>query len=107
MYCQTTPEADRDLDSLADYYAVRENIDLALRFLRSAQETFNFLVEHPQTGWRCRWVNRVLAGTRVFPIQGFKKLLVFYRIDGDRLLIIRVLHGSRDIEKIFESISGN
>jgi toxin ParE1/3/4 len=91
-----TPEADRDLEALADYYTVRVNIVLGLRFLRSAEETFKFLAEHPGAGWRCRWMSAGLKGTRVFPVRGFRKLLVFYRADAERLLIVRVLHGARD-----------
>lgn len=86
-----TPEADRDLEALADYYTVRVNIDLGLRFIQSAEETFEFLAEHPGVGWRCRWNSAALKGTRVFPVHGFRKLLVFYRADAELLLVVRVL----------------
>lgn len=40
-------------------------------------------------------------------MQDFKKHLIFYRVLGDRVEIIRVLHATRDVEGILESNEQN
>ena len=40
-----------------------------------------------------------LRDIRVWPIRGFKNHLIFYRVQTDRLEIVRVLHGAQNIEK--------
>jgi len=34
-------------------------------------------------------------------VPGFSKHLIFYTIESDRLLILRVVHGARDLESLF------
>jgi toxin ParE1/3/4 len=41
-----------------------------------------------------------LAGLRVLPIRGFENYLVFYRSMADRIEIVRVLHGARDLDSL-------
>lgn len=43
-----------------------------------------------------------LAGLRVGRIEGFENHLIFYRNDRPGIEIVRVLHGSRDIEGVFQ-----
>jgi len=35
------------------------------------------------------------------PVPGFAKHLIFYTIENDKLLILRVVHGARDLESLF------
>jgi toxin ParE1/3/4 len=42
-----------------------------------------------------------LAGIRMFPVRGFDKYLVFYRLSGNAVEIIRVLHSARDVAGLF------
>jgi plasmid stabilization system protein ParE len=34
-------------------------------------------------------------------VSGFPKHLIFYRVEKDTLLILRVIHGARDLESLF------
>ena len=63
--------------------------------------TCNLLVEQPLSGKS--FVARAdnLKGIRRFPVSGaFRKHLIFYRPNDAGIEIVRVLHGSRDIEAI-------
>ena len=99
------PRADRDLDDQAEYFAAESGIELGLRFLAAARETFSLLSGHQQMGWKCQLRNPTLADTRLFRVSGFENILIFYRIfyrtGRDCIEIIRVLHGTRDLEKLF------
>jgi len=44
------PEADRDTDLAADFYACEADIDVALQFLAAVDQAFQRLVEHPHIG---------------------------------------------------------
>jgi toxin ParE1/3/4 len=35
-------------------------------------------------------------------VRGFERYLIFYRPTDDGIDVVRVLHGSRDIESLFE-----
>jgi toxin ParE1/3/4 len=94
------PEVRRDLVGLADYIS-RDNLDAALRFLDAAERTFNFLAANNQSGQQCGFQQPEIAGLRVWPIEGFRNYLVFYRPTDDGVEILRVLHGARDIEALF------
>lgn len=59
-----------------------------------------FLASSPEAGGLCGFTGQSRE-VRKWPVQGFPNHLVFYRIDGDRLDVVRVLHGSRDAEPIF------
>ena len=43
-----------------------------------------------------------LADLRFFPVFGFEKYLVFYRLQGNDIEITRILHSARNIERILE-----
>jgi plasmid stabilization system protein ParE len=48
------PRAGQDLDDYADYLAGKASLDVALRFLVAADETFALLATQPNMGWHSR-----------------------------------------------------
>jgi plasmid stabilization system protein ParE len=100
--CLFLPAADRDIDSLARYYAREAGIDTAVRFLDAVKRTCEMLATHPRMGWPCRLRHPELASTRVFRVLGFDKILVFYRPAKNRVEVLRVQHGSRHLESLFD-----
>ena len=95
------PAADRDIDGQALYYADEAGIETAIRFLDAVQQTCETLVAHPRMGWPCRLRHPELATARVFRVLEFDKTPVFYRPAKDRLEVLRVLHGSQNLEALF------
>jgi toxin ParE1/3/4 len=94
------PRADRDLDDQAYFYATAENPELGHRFLVAAHDTFTLLATQPNMGWHSRLKVRGLESLRVFRVKGFEKILVLYlpRLDG--VEILRVVHGSRNLQAL-------
>jgi toxin ParE1/3/4 len=97
------PAAERDLDEQAEYLASHGNLELALRFYRAAEVTFELLAGRPRIGKVNQFRSRFLSHVRTFPLKGFPKHLVFYLPIEDGVEIIRVLHGARDLEILFRS----
>lgn len=94
-------QARRDLVRHFVYIGER-NFDAATRFLVAAEETFKQLARMPGMGSSFEVRDPKLAGLRVSAISGFENFLIFYRQVGDAIEVIRVLHGSQDIESIFQ-----
>jgi toxin ParE1/3/4 len=94
------PAADQDLRTQTDYLAENAGVDVALRFYDAARETFEQLAEMPQMGVQVE--NRVLPDLRRWRVRDFEKILIFYRFDETTLLIVRILHGARDLDSLFD-----
>jgi toxin ParE1/3/4 len=92
------PKADQDLDDQAYYLATQAGPDLGHRFLLAAHETFGLLATQPQIGWHPRLKHPDLAALRAFQVSGFEKMLVLYRPRPDGVEILRVVHGSRNLQ---------
>ena len=95
------PRADRDLDDYADYLVEEADIELGLRFLEAAHETFAVLATHPNMGWQARLKSTDLKALRVFCVTGFERTLILYRPLSDGVDILRVVHGSRNLQALF------
>jgi toxin ParE1/3/4 len=93
QYVITEP-AEEDLREIA-FYIADDNIDAALSLLDQFTDRFEMLASMPQTGRRR---DELEPNLRSFPEGSY---VVFYREIDQGIEIIRVLHGSRDIDRIF------
>jgi toxin ParE1/3/4 len=93
------PAADTDLDEAALYIA-RDSEEQALRLYDSADATFRLIREHPERWPVYELDHPRLQGLRRCSIVRFRNHLVFYRLEGNVVEVIRVLHGARDIMSI-------
>jgi toxin ParE1/3/4 len=87
-----TSSALHDLAAIDDYVRA-ESPAAADRLLASLQATFALLATNPAMGRRR---DELRPGLRSFPVGTY---VAFYRIVGDVVEIVRVLHGRRDIER--------
>jgi toxin ParE1/3/4 len=95
------PKADRDLDDYAAYLAREASLEVALRFLAAGQETFALLAAHPNIGWSSRLKRSALKTLRVFRVKGFERMLILYGPFTNGVDILRVVHGSRNLQALF------
>lgn len=96
------PKADQDLEDQAWYLANEASPHLGHRFLVAAHQTFALLAAQPGIGWRSRLRHPGLASLRVFRVSGFERVLVLYRPCPDGVEILRVVHGSRNIQALLD-----
>lgn len=95
-----SPEAVDDLEIIWTYIA-RDNPRAADDVIESAYRLCGVLGEHPELGRVREFSQRELAGLRSFVITDFPNYVIFYRVKGKGVEIVRVLHGARDIERLF------
>ena len=88
-------ESDADLYDIATYVA-RDNLDAALRFIDRIDQKLKLLSEFPGLG---RTRDDLAAGLRGFP---FGNYVIFYRQIADGIELVRVLHGARDMRRLFD-----
>ena len=89
--------AAQDLDGVADYYAAAAGADRAGALIASIVERFRLLAEHPYIG-----VARpeLSPGIRSYATPG-TPYSIFYFPREYGVEVIRILHGSRDLARLF------
>lgn len=91
------PQAESDLDEIWYFLATHsDSVEVADRVIDSITARFALLATHPYVG-RSRDED-LRPGVRTFTVGDY---VIAYRVDGDNVLILRVLRGSRDIEALF------
>jgi toxin ParE1/3/4 len=100
---RTLPKADFDIDDCVAYIA-EDNEDSALRFFDAVRQTFADLARMPGIGKRYSNVSHPDLNLHQWPVRGFRKYLIFYRIKEDEIVIERLLPASRNIDQIFKDL---
>jgi len=82
---------------------VRKFTNVFLGFLGAARAVTSTLARRrtPNAGSSCRFSAAELLGTRRVPVSGFPKHLIFYKVEGREVFVLRVIHGARDLENLF------
>lgn len=92
------PQALVDLVETADYIA-EDNIDAADRFFDAFEAAVKTIGRTPKIGTVRLFENR--HEIRMRPIKGFEKCLIFYTESASEIVILRVIHSSRDYTRFF------
>jgi toxin ParE1/3/4 len=97
MAHRVSQRAEADLDEIW-YYVAKESdsIEIANRLIDSITNRFFLLAIHPHLG-RSREYDFGI-GSRSFSVGQY---VIVYCVENEDVLILRVAHGSRDIEALF------
>lgn len=87
-----------DLQEIACYLQ-RQDARLSPRFRVGYTQTCQWIARNPFAG-RVRKGLRP-EGLRGRAVFGFPRHFIFYLVDDDSVIILRVLHGSRDLTQVF------
>jgi toxin ParE1/3/4 len=91
-----TPLAEQDLEAIADYIAT-DNPARALSFVRELRAQYQRITLNPP-GYRLR--PELGDGIRS---RAHDHYVIFFECDSDTVLIVRILHGARDLPAVFEA----
>jgi len=95
-------EADNDVDEIA-YYLSEQSEGLGFRFYECVDDTYQQIAENPTWKGVGPFLHSEAQNIRICPVQKFKNHLIFYRIESDKIEILRVLHGARDYMNLFDN----
>jgi len=94
MNHRVSPRADTDINSIWNYVA-QDNPAAADRVEQEIQEAIEKLAKNPNFGhFRDDIAPPQYRFYRVF------SYLIIYRIEEDTLIVVRVIHGARDLPKL-------
>ena len=93
--------ASVDIIEQADWYEEKSDWKLAERWSKAVTSAVLRILKNPRSGAPCQFSPTELHGIRRVPVSGFPKHLVFYSVADNDVLILRVLHGARDLESLF------
>ncbi|HTQ33400.1 MAG TPA: type II toxin-antitoxin system RelE/ParE family toxin [Stellaceae bacterium] len=96
MVHRVSPRAEADLDEIWEYIAGESGYpSIAQRLIDAITDRFVLISEHPHIGPSRAELQPELRSHTV------GNYVIFYRVRDEDLLIVRVLHASRDIGAIF------
>ena len=94
-----TKIAQADIVNLVGYVAAKRPVASG-QFRDELRAKFTQLLEMPGLGFPVRGSSSNLRATRISP--RFWRYLIYYRESDEMIEIVRVLHASRDLRKLFK-----
>lgn len=96
-----TGAAVNDILEQAAWYQEQSGVKLADRWEKAVSSVLLRAMANPAAGTPCTFKAAELTGVRRAPVPRFPKHLVFYRFRNNELIILRIVHGARDLESLF------
>ncbi len=97
------PRAEADLIGCYAYLGAKASEQTADRFLSAVEKTLTLIGKSPGIGAPHATNRSRLAGLRCLPVSKFERYILFYQAFDDRIELVRVLHGARDIPRILDA----
>lgn len=94
-----TAQALADLEQIEEYHADKAGVDIATSLVKRIRDTPEKVIQRNPRAGRAR--SDLGEGVRTFPALPY---MVFYQIEKNRIHIIRILHGRRDIRPPLASL---
>jgi toxin ParE1/3/4 len=92
--------AEEDFTGHVDYLT-QDRPAAALAFIDAVERAFARLAELPEIGSPRAFRNPRLEGIRMWPVPQFQNYLIFYRIAGEAIQVLRILHAAQDYTRFF------
>ena len=94
MAHRLSAQAEAELEEIWLYITEHSSVETADRFIDRLTGVFLLLAAHPFAG---RERDDLREGYRSYPVGSY---VIFYRVEARNVRILRVLHGSRDLDAL-------
>lgn len=91
-----SPSATRDLNTIADYFLIR-NVEAGEKLFQEFNQKCQKLIRFPFLGRSYNHIKPSLRGLSL--TNGY---IIFYRVTNEIIEILRVVNGRQDLEALFE-----
>src|SRR5437867_1181608 len=78
-------------------YIAAERPAVAHRYAMALEDAFELIRRMPEVGFLRSYARRGLRAVRAWPVPGFRRFLIFYRVTEKTVEVVRVLHSARDV----------
>jgi toxin ParE1/3/4 len=99
LHAVFTRQSEEDL-YLVTRFIAESSPDSAARLTTNFLRSVERLVHHPRIGRVAETPASSADELRWLPIDGFPNHLIFYRVAQDQLIVVRIIHGARELESI-------
>jgi toxin ParE1/3/4 len=90
------------------WYVREAGAEVARRFQKSVDATLHQLCAHPELGRKRSFRHPKLRSLRSFRVERpFNRIVIFYRVSGDKLEAVRLIHGTRDLPRRLAEPAGS
>jgi toxin ParE1/3/4 len=96
-----TQRATADLRELRDYFRRKAGLEVAVKFIDHAETAFNQLAKMPGLGAKLGFKERRFADIRRWQIDGFDRLVIYYRETANGIQVVRVRDGGQAFATMF------
>lgn len=93
---RTAPAARDDIEAIRRYSKATFGPKVAAEYLKGLSDAFSFLQRYPLAGAAEEELGQDMRGF------SYRSHRVYYRVRGNELLVVRVLHTARDALTVFE-----
>jgi toxin ParE1/3/4 len=100
LFIQET--AEQDILHQVAWYTEQGVPDVARRFGTAAGASIAAVMAMPESGAPRPTTNPRLAGLRTWPVKGFDRFRIYYLVQSNQLIIVRILHDNRDTDALLE-----
>ncbi len=83
-------------------YIASDRPAVAHRYAIALEHAFDRIRAMPEVGVLRSFRARGLREVRIWPVPGFRRFLIFYRVTPSVVEVIRVLHSARDIPRVLK-----
>jgi toxin ParE1/3/4 len=92
-----------DIVEQFDWYADKASRTVAKRWEAAISAALLRIANRPATGSLCNFGAEELRGTRRISIARFPKHLIFCQVRQGEIIVLRIVHGARDLESLFSA----
>lgn len=93
-------EFQTDFAVQARWYVREAGAEIGWRFEAAVHSTLELLCAQPDLGRKRHFRHPKLRGLLSLTVQRpFNRMIVFYRVDGEVLQAVRLMHGARDLPR--------
>ena len=96
-----TAAADNDVFEIACYLSDQHE-GLGFRCYDSVDVTYQQIAANPLLKGLGHFRQAEMKNIRICPVKNFPNHFLFYRIEADKIVILRVLHGARDYMNLLD-----
>jgi toxin ParE1/3/4 len=96
MRIEKQAKARRDLVLCVTHLEIHARHSVAEDFADSLEESFAYLAEYPEAAPILPTTRARIAGLRHWPVKNFPKYRIFYMVQRDKIVIIRIGHSAQD-----------
>jgi len=94
---RATKAFDADIESITDYLYLTAGYEVSNRLIENLAKTVGHIATFPESGNLHYSAVIETVKLRMFPVTKFPYYVVFYTAGPDEVVLVRLLHGMRDL----------